>query len=218
MSQAAANFILDKIMKKNSMLFCPATGSTPKRTYEILARSNQKFNDVQLLALDEWNLDRDNPASCYYYLAKTIIEPLGINRTFVFDISKNEEEIINESKDYLNTNGPIDLCILGIGQNGHLGFNEPGLTLEPHVHKIRLSEESKNHPMVAGISEKPTFGYTLGMSDILGAQKILLLVNGNHKREIMKNLMKQKISTALPASFLWLHPDVTCFSTDDVWD
>ena len=217
MSQAAALIISEEIKQNPSLILCPATGSTPTRTYQMLAGHKQNFNDVRLLALDEWNLDRNNPASCYYYLTKTLIEPLGINKTIVFDISKTDEEIISESKDYIKSSGPIDLCILGIGQNGHLGFNEPGPFIEPYCHKADLSAESMQHAMIDSTDILPGYGLTLGMKDILSSKKIVLLISGKGKKTVTEKLLEGKITPGLPATFLWLHDKVNCLIEEDVF-
>ena len=101
--------------------------------------------------------------------------------------------------------------MLGLGANGHLGFNEPAETLRPGPHVAELSESSLGHAMVQGHAANIRYGLTLGMADILRARCIILLVNGRHKHRPMQRLFATDISTCFPASFLYLHPDVTCF-------
>ncbi len=217
MSASAARFIEAEVAQNPSLILCPATGSSPTGSYEKLAESSQNFKDVRLLALDEWgNMDPENIASCHYYLHRFLITPLGIKNAIVFDTKK--DNMLDQTQEFLLRSGPIDLCILGMGKNGHLGFNEPDQFLQSHAHKIELSSESKNHPMLADQENTPTFGCTLGMADILQSRKILLLVNGAHKKDIFQEFMNKKITTELPASFLWLHPDVTCMTDREVWD
>lgn len=216
MSESAARFIEQAVHQNPALILCAATGSTPTVSYEKLADSSQNFKDVQLLALDEWgNMDPENIASCYHYLNTYLIKPLGIQTSIIFNSSGLDA--LNKPQEFLINHGPIDLCILGMGQNGHLGFNEPAQFLVPYSHKVELSNESKNHPMISGQETKPTFGFTLGMADILQSRKILLLVNGAHKKKIFQNFMGKKITTNLPASFLWLHPNVTCLTDNEVW-
>ena len=102
----------------------------------------------------------------------------------------------------------IDCCILGLGKNGHLGLNEPADELSPDAHVIQLDELSKHHDMLKG--KKVEQGITLGLSELLNAKKILMLISGSGKAEILQRLMSKKVSTKLPASFLWLHNDVAC--------
>ncbi len=105
--------------------------------------------------------------------------------------------------------GPIDLCVLGLGVNGHLALNEPAASLLPTAHVARLSQASLRHPMLANSPKLPAYGLTLGMADILVSRDILLLVSGVNKREPLKRLLRREITTEFPASFLWLHPNWT---------
>jgi galactosamine-6-phosphate isomerase len=146
-------------------------------------------------------------------LQKYLVEPLQIpnERFFIYDSqTSNPEEACLRMQVCLKQEGPIDLVILGIGLNGHLGFNEPNDFLSPACHVAELEEQTKQHTMIGELSVKPTKGLTLGMGEILQAKKIILLINGAHKKEITKAFLKGEISTHLPASFLWLHPNVTC--------
>lgn len=103
------------------------------------------------------------------------------------------------------------MCILGLGRNGHIAFNEPGEIMYPYCHVAALSAQSMQHDMAKAMKEKPTYGMTIGMRDILQAKKIILLIAGSNKDLIFERLLEQKIATYLPASLLWLHRDVTCF-------
>ena len=110
----------------------------------------------------------------------------------------------------METQGPIDICILGLGANGHLALNEPAAQLEPQAHVASLSEESLQHPMIASLEQKPSYGLTLGMEEILSSRLIIMLVSGKGKKQIAELFLKGKVSTELPASFLWQHPNVEC--------
>ncbi|RYY18866.1 MAG: galactosamine-6-phosphate isomerase, partial [Sphingobacteriaceae bacterium] len=102
-------------------------------------------------------------------------------------------------------------CVLGIGLNGHIAFNDPADELQPGVHLAKLSAASLAHPMVKHAAVDLQYGYTLGMADILQSKTILLIVNGQHKKTIFQEFLKGQITTQLPASFLWLHADVYCY-------
>lgn len=110
----------------------------------------------------------------------------------------------------MESQGPIDLSILGLGTNGHLGLNEPGPSLEPYCHKARLSKETLEHQMIASMKQKPEYGLTLGMMELLSSKKIILLITGQNKGEVIKRLLTKELSSDLPASLLWLHKDVYC--------
>ena len=110
---------------------------------------------------------------------------------------------------WLGKNGPIDICILGLGINGHVAMNEPAPAFTPGPHVAKLSRSSQRHPLLGGLAKKPRYGLTLGLGDILRSRKILLLVSGHHKHQPLKRLMQPRVSTQFPASFLWLHPNAT---------
>jgi len=215
MSRAAASFMHRCVMNKPDLLLCPASGNSPRKTYDdLVARMNETRlrHAMRVMGLDEWaGISQDNPSGSGYQLRSQLIEPLGIRDYFLFDGKYAEEEAeLRRASDYLEKNGPIDLCVLGIGTNGHLGLNEPGEFLNASIHSARLAESTRGHQMVAGASFRPEYGITLGMKDILSARKILLLVSGAPKKAVLADFMTRKVRTQLPASFLWLHPDLTC--------
>ena len=111
--------------------------------------------------------------------------------------------------------GPIDLCILGLGRNGHLALNEPAASFDPFCHVATLAEQSRTHPMLAGTAAPVRQGLTLGLGDILRARRILLLVSGAAKQEPLARLADRRVTPALPASFLWLHGDAICLCDED---
>ena len=111
---------------------------------------------------------------------------------------------------YLEGDGPIDLCILGLGLNGHLGLNEPAKELQARCHVAALSPESLGHPMLGSLDSKPAYGLTLGIEDILDSRQIIMLVSGKDKKTIAKEFLKAGISNQLPASLLWKHGRTDC--------
>jgi len=213
LNEKAADMIISELNKKPQNLFCTATGNSPTGIYKLLAERKGAINTkgLSLLKLDEWyGLPMDHPASCEYYLQKHLIEPLGAASVTSFDSQADPEAECKRINDYLAKNGPIDICVLGLGQNGHLGFNEPADFLHPHAHLATLSETSLTHPMIKGSGVDMKYGLTLGLADILQSRKIILPVFGRNKNEIMQQLMEEKVSTYLPASLLWLHPNTEC--------
>ena len=108
---------------------------------------------------------------------------------------------------WLAKNGPIDFGVVGLGLNGHLGFNEPAEFLEPHAHVAKLSEASLSHAMIGQCGIRPTGGSTLGVDDLMQSRQILLLVTGSTKRDILRQILSGRITTAVPASLLHLHPN-----------
>jgi galactosamine-6-phosphate isomerase len=107
--------------------------------------------------------------------------------------------------------GPIDICMLGIGFNGHIALNEPAESLQPRFHVAELAPTTLNHTMVTAAGKSPTYGLTMGVGDILQSKMILLLISGPSKREIAGRLLSQRgVTSGFPASFLLLHPNTVC--------
>jgi galactosamine-6-phosphate isomerase len=117
--------------------------------------------------------------------------------------------------EWVAAHGPIGVCVLGLGTNGHLAMNEPARALRPFAHVARLAESSVQHPMMRHSSQRPGYGLTLGLAEILASRRILLLVSGRHKRSQLARLLEPEITPEFPASFLWLHPDVTILADRD---
>jgi galactosamine-6-phosphate isomerase len=214
----AADLVQEELNKKPGLLFCAATGSSPEGLYEEMGARHREspgvFDRMRIIKLDEWGgVPHMHPVTCVYFLRKRLLEPLAIPEerylTFPSDPEDPEAEC-QAIRRTLTKEGPIDLCILGLGKNGHLGLNEPADALEAFCHVAQLSELSLEHSMIASMKVKPSYGITLGMDEILAARKIILLITGDGKKEVIQRLMKKKTSPQLPASFLWEHPHTDC--------
>jgi galactosamine-6-phosphate isomerase len=218
LSREAASLVLNKIRYKNNLILCAATGSSPTGTYSLLKRSFDQqpelFSHLRIIKLDEWGgVPMNDPGTCESYLQSHLIGPLKIEKDRYISFNSNPDNAIEEChriKEKLNESGPIDLCILGLGLNGHLALNEPDELLEAHVHVANLSESSLSHTMIEDMKVKPSYGLTLGMADILQSAFILIIITGVKKKRITADFLNGEISTKLPASFLWLHPNVIC--------
>lgn len=220
-SAAAALSIAARLESKPHALLCLATGNTPMRAYEILARHGRSApfltRFATVLKLDEWGgIPMDRPATCESFLRTALVGPLGMEGRYVGFNSNpaNPSAECARIRDWLAAHGPIDTAVLGLGVNGHIGFNEPADALQPHAHVATLSPDSLCHAMIREEPERPTFGLTLGMADLLHARRVLLLVTGKSKREPLRRLLAGPISTRFPASFLQLHPDVTLLADE----
>ena len=224
MSEFAASVIIAEINQNRNLLLCTATGNSTSETYHKLVSKKNEFTSEQLrvIKLDEWGgVPADHPMTCETYLQKKLIRPLKTDPSRFISFKSDAEDPDRECarvQQLLDAQGPVDLCILGIGLNGHIAFNEPGNFLVPHCHKAHLSPSSLNHPMVRETGVTPKYGLTLGMADILKSRKIILLISGKSKASVTKQLMLKTIDTQLPASFLWLHPDVHCYCDRDAFE
>lgn len=221
MGQHATSMVLDELRIKTNLLLCAATGSSPLSLYQGLVlkakKKPEQFEQLRIIPLDEWIGLPSEVGSCYAYLKEQLLKPLKIpsSQYFTFDpLSENLVEECLRIQAILDEQGPIDLCILGLGRNGHLGLNEPADILQSHCHIADLTMESQQHPMLKKSNQKPTRGITLGMEDILMSKRIILLISGEGKEEAKKQFFSQVIHPRCPASFLWKHNNVDCLVLD----
>ncbi len=223
LSELAASIIIYSVQTTDGLLLCAATGNSTTLTYQKLVEKKRQFeaDTLRILKLDEWGgVPMNDPKTCEVYLQEKLVKPLGIPEENYIAFQSDAEvpaEECTRIQEYLEEQGPIDVCIVGIGLNGHVALNEPAEILQPHCHIQELSEQTLSHPMAAGMPVKPSYGLTLGMVDILNAKQLILLIHGSSKAEITKEFMTKKISTALPASLLWLHPNALCLCDRDAY-
>lgn len=218
MSRLAAALVLEALSVKPDLLLCAATGSSPDGLYSELAgmasENREAFDHFRLLKLDEWGgIPENHTVSCEYYLRKKLVHPLDIPTERYISFQSNPGDPEQECKriqSLLEKEGPIDLCILGLGQNGHLGLNEPATELNASCHAARLSEESLQHPMIAPLDNKPEYGLTLGMEEILASRQIIMLLSGREKKAVAELFLEGTVSNELPASYLWKHGQTEC--------
>ena len=218
MSDLGASLVVEALALKPDLLLCTATGSSPEGLYGELVSSAETHKElasqIRILKLDEWGgIPENHPVSCEYFLKTKLLDPLEVpdERYISFKSKPGDQEAeCSRVRSLLKREGPIDLCILGLGRNGHLALNEPGAELEAYCHVASLTEESLRHPMIASLEQKPSFGLTLGMDEILSSRKIIMLVSGKEKKPVLGKFLEGKVSTELPASFLWQHDLVEC--------
>ncbi|TMU56508.1 galactosamine-6-phosphate isomerase [Flagellimonas algicola] len=221
MGQQATSLVLDELTNHPKLLLCAATGNSPLPLYQGLALEAKKnpgqFAQLRIIPLDEWIGLPSLDGTCHAYLQEQLLKPLEISskQYFAFDPwAKNLEEECSRIQALLGDQGPIDLCILGLGRNGHLGLNEPASVMQPHCHIADLTLESRQHSMLKGSSQKPIKGITLGMEDILASKRIILLVSGKGKEGAKNQFFSKKVNSSCPASFLWKHNNVDCLVAD----
>jgi galactosamine-6-phosphate isomerase len=214
-SRHAADWLVGHLREKPESVLCLATGTSPMRAYALLcdrAREEPSLVDrCRIVKLDEWGgLAMDDPSTCEHSLRNALVRPLELADRYAGFESRpaDAEAECARVASWLEENGPIDVCVLGLGLNGHIGFNEPAAFLRPHSHVAQLSDVTLTHAMVSGHRIRPTFGLTLGVSDLLQARHILMIVTGAAKREALARLLSGRIATDFPASLLGLHGDV----------
>ncbi|TDQ18747.1 galactosamine-6-phosphate isomerase [Algoriphagus boseongensis] len=216
MSLKGFEFVKHDLSKKPDLLFCVASGGSPSGLYKLMAQEKNKQPDfcshLRVIKLDEWGgLDRGSPFTSEEDVQNKFIQPLGISsdRYWTIDpFTQNPEKDCEKMEAQIQKEGPIDICILGIGVNGHIALNEPADKLAPDFHINELAQTSLSHGMLKGSGNPPSFGMTMGMRNILQSKRILLFIAGSGKKQAFEKLLSPEISTWFPASFLWLHPNV----------
>ena len=214
LSEKAAQLIGHEVQKNPELLFCAATGGSPTGMYAEMAKQKSIYTQMRVIKMDEWGIiPLSHPDSCESYLHKHLLGPLEIstNRYTTFDTAPElvEAECQRISK-FIKENGPLDICILGLGKNGHIAFNEPAEVLNPDFHKAILAESTIAHDPALSNGSEPAYGLCVGMEGIMQSKKIIFLITGKGKQDAVKRIMERKIGTDCPASFLWMHPNVEC--------
>ncbi len=219
MSRLCSDAIVSGVRKNPEQSICTATGNSPMGVYQNLAAAYSDkpeiFRKLRIIKLDEWGgIPSSDPNSCETFVQEKILRPLGIPSdryvSFKSDSPSPKKECERIQRE-IRDNGRIDVCILGLGTNGHIGFNEPAETLTPFCHVAKLSEKTLRHQMADTMGSIPQYGLTVGMGDILQSEKIVLLLTGSNKQNVISELLLKRITTRLPASFLWLHHNVECY-------
>lgn len=219
MSHLSCDSIISDLKENPKRLICAATGNSPLGLYKNFASiykdEPEIFKELAIVKLDEWGgINSEELNSCETFILQKILGPLNISEDRYISFKSNPvspEKECDRVQGQIQKKGTIDICILGLGQNGHIGFNEPAKVLTPNCHVAQLSQESLQHQMVNTMKNGPTYGLTLGMGDILQSKKIILLLTGSDKKSVIDKLLTKKITTYLPASFLWLHGNVECY-------
>ncbi|MCB2339732.1 glucosamine-6-phosphate deaminase [Clostridium estertheticum] len=219
MSKRAALMITSQVTLKPDSVLGLATGDTPLGMYEELVKLYNKkevdFKEVRTFNLDEYyGLDPENPQSYYSFMNKNLFDKVDIGKNninmpdgMVKDV--NDFCLLYENK--IKTLGGIDMQVLGIGGNGHIGFNEPNVNFEAQTHLVNLNEQTieANSRFFKSIEDVPVKAISMGIKTIMNSKKIILLANGLNKAEAIAKAVNGKINPSIPASILQLHNDVT---------
>ncbi|WP_029688345.1 glucosamine-6-phosphate deaminase [Thermoanaerobacter sp. A7A] len=219
MSKKAAEIVKKQIKEKPNTVLGLATGSTPlgmyKHLIEMYKRGEIDFSNVITFNLDEYiGLSPDHPQSYHYFMFHNFFNHINIKKENVHipnGIAEDLEEECRKYEEEIEKAGGIDLQILGIGVNGHIGFNEPEESIETKTHVVTLTEDTinANKRFFKSAEEVPRKAITMGLGSIMKAKKIVLLASGKNKAEAIKETIKGQLTTKVPATVLALHPDVT---------
>jgi len=212
LSSLVAVIVAAQILEHPQSKLVLPTGSTPLGMYEELVRRKLDWSLVTTFNLDEYIMNPDHPYSYHSYMRKNLFDRTNIypdNCHFPFRPTLSFE-------DKMNVNKGIDLCILGIGSNGHIAFNEPGSSFKSRTRVVDLSEQTiqDNSRFFDSIDDVPKQAITMGLGTIMESKKIILVANGKHKLNILNVAMNGEVTEDVPASILQKHNDVEVFYCD----
>ena len=227
MSMHAAKMVAAQIKEKPNCVLGLATGSTPEGMYadliEMYKKGEISFKDVTSVNLDEYYpINPENDQSYRYFMNHQLFDHVDIDKANTNVPDGTAADPVAEGRRYealVTALGGIDLQILGIGRNGHIGFNEPDskLVLDTHVTDLTQNTIEANSRFFASESDVPRRALTMGIGSIFKAKKIILMASGVGKKAAVSALFDGYIDTNFPVTMLNLHPDVTLICTDDAW-
>lgn len=219
MSRKAANLIAAQIVTKPDCVLGLATGSSPIGTYDRLVEMYEQgdldFSGISTVNLDEYKgLDRENDQSYYYFMHEHLFDRVNVNADRTNVPNGMEPDADKECRRYeelIASLGGVDLQLLGLGHNGHIGFNEPCEIFDKATHCVDLTESTieANKRFFASVDDVPRQAYTMGIGTIMRAKKVLLVVSGEDKADIVAKAFFGDVTPQVPASILQMHPDVT---------
>ncbi len=218
MSRKAANIISAQIIMKPNCVLGLATGSTPIGAYQQLVEWYHKgdidFSLVRTVNLDEYKgLSEDNQQSYRYFMNHNLFNHVNIdiNNTYMPNgMAKDDDAECERYTEIIKALGGIDLQLLGLGHNGHIGFNEPNNAFDMETHCVALTQSTieANSRLFENADEVPRYAYTMGIKTIMQAKKILIVVSGEDKAEVVKRAFTGDVTPSVPVSILQMHKDV----------
>jgi len=212
LSATAAAMIIDYVKNKPEALLCFATGDTPKLTYQLVAETAMKdkvdFGQCFIIGLDEWmGVSPDNPGSCHWFLHEYLFKPIGIDSSQVhlFNAFGNEKDECRKMNKLIAVNG-IDLMVVGVGMNGHIGFNEPGTDINSLVHVANLDETTTTVGQKY-FKDKVEIGkgITVGLKQVMETDTLLMMASEKKKAPVVKRAVEENVSTVFPATLIRQH-------------
>ncbi|PWW29537.1 glucosamine-6-phosphate deaminase [Cytobacillus oceanisediminis] len=225
LSHKAAQLMIEKIRSNPEMTLGLATGSTPKGVYAELIKDHiengTSYEKITTINLDEYiGLPSSDPNSYRYFMNSELFNHLNIPLENTNLPNGTADDINQECLRYeqlIKDLVDIDLQLLGIGQNGHIGFNEPGTSFKSRTHVVKLAESTRkaNARFFESIDEVPAHAITMGIASILDSREIVLLASGSAKAEAIRRLVNGEPDEQFPASALKLHPNVTIIADEE---
>lgn len=219
LSRKASNIIAAQIIMKPDCVLGLATGSTPVGTYKQLTEAYRKkyidFSEVKSVNLDEYKgLPKDNHQSYYHFMHENFFDQINIkseNTHLPDGLAEDDYKECERYEDLINSIGGVDLQLLGLGHNGHIGFNEPDHSFSKTTHCVQLQESTieANKRFFSSVDEVPKQAYTMGIGTIMKAKKVLIIVSGEDKADIVRDAFFGPVTPEVPASILQMHGDVT---------
>ncbi len=216
LSENASDKIIDLVKNKPTAVLCLASGDTPRLCYQLLVEkgiaANIDFSAITFIGLDEWvGIPPTNEGSCHYFFDNLLLKQLNFSpcNIHLFDgMSVNLKGECEKMDQLLKEKAGIDLMLVGVGMNGHIGFNEPGISFNNYSHLVELDNTT------ASVGQKyfkvPTtlkYGITIGLKHLLETPKVLMLASGFKKAPVIKNALEEEISEQMPASIIRTHPN-----------
>ena len=225
LSRKAANIISAQVIMKPNAVLGLATGSTPVGAYRQLIEWYNKgdvdFSQISSINLDEYEgLSGKHDQSYRYFMNHNFFDHINIkkeNTNVPNGLAQDAEEECRRYNHVIKSLGGIDLQLLGIGGNGHIGFNEPGTAFEKETHLVTLTEQTResNARFFKDLDEVPTHAFTMGIKSIMSAKKILLLATGENKAKALYDSFFGPVTPGVPASILQLHNDCTIIADEE---
>lgn len=216
MSQMASDIIIKLLKEKPDATLGLATGSTPIGIYKNLIKAYKEgqisFKDVKTYNLDEYcNLPKSHPESYYSFMHRNLFSSVDIKEENIHIPNSEGDDLQALCKQYndLLNKASVDIQLLGIGANGHIGFNEPHTPFDQETWVVKLTEKTRldNQRFFNSLDEVPTHAMTMGIKNIMQAKELLLVANGKNKAEAMKKLYDGEVTEDFPASILHKHPN-----------
>lgn len=214
MSKIANKIIEQIISKKPKSTIGFATGTTPLRLYDLMAKSSVDYSKITTFNLDEYiGLSKENEQSYFYFMKSNLFDKIGIKTEQINFANGDIKDYKKECERYSNllNNHQRDVQILGIGSNGHIAFNEPKTPFNSITHIVKLTKNTikDNSRLFDNKNDVPKYAITMGLKEIMQSKKIILLANGENKAKAVFDMSYGPISIKVPASILQLHPDCT---------